>query len=239
MLSHRDVADLEWYFADRVENNSAPSIEEGSVSLDLFGGVPSGLGAQLDRAALFHRDSADERIPPAGGAEVLCEDSDGQLSRRWSAWPYMYVKKEQPSASGASPGVSFASESAETDKEADRRRARDARRQRLSARLGQLDSADFTALRGLYGGRGLYWANWTEAGQRRHRVWVLLPLTPLGKRELERSGQDANTWLHELANPRSLKPAWLDAAVDQAERLERRACAAWTKTRPRRTPEDE
>lgn len=234
MLSHHDVADLEWYFGLTFAE-AAPSLSEGGT---LFGGhVPSPLGAQLERAALFHTDSDGDTVPPAGSAEVLEEAEDGTLSRRWSAWPHMYVKKVAPAVSVPTVGA-LASESADPDED-DRRRHLNERRSRIASRLGQLEGDDYTALRGLYGERGLYWANREEAGQRRHRVWVLLPLTRLGRRELDKSGLDANTWLHALADPRGLRPKWLDAAVDQAERLERRATAAYAKTRTRRADDDD
>lgn len=235
MLSHHDVADLEWYFGLTFAG-SGPSLSEGGASL-LSCGTPSPLGAQLEKAALFHTDSAGDTVPAPGSATVLEEAEDGTLSRRWSAWPHMYVKKAAPAVSAPTVGA-LASESTDPDED-DRRRHLNERRARIASRLGQLEGDDYTTLRWLYGERGLYWANHVEANQRRHRVWVLLPLTRLGKRELERSGLDANTWLHQLADPKRLRPAWLDAAVDQAERLERHATAAYAKTRARRTDDDD
>lgn len=241
MIPHGDVSDLEWFFngADHEDNRS-----EG------LGGLAVGtasLGEQLERAAIFHRDSTGEVIPPSGGVhEVLHEDEEGRLHMLPTAWPWMYVKKPAPavpSALAPAPGTATerAPDRSQVAAQHQRQAERIDRRTRLRARLARVSSTTYDALRALYGARGLLWANDQPDPKARRpargRAWVLLPLTPRGQREREAAGSPpVDPWLRELSER---SPPWLDVALTQAERLHRDAARDWLKARKNTVHDDD
>lgn len=222
MLKPRDVVDLEWYFT------TLPVFSEGLVVASV-GHIESSLGAQLERAAVYHTDSDGDVIPSiGGGADVLHEGEDGRLTMRHSPWPYMYVKKEAPQASGSAVHLTGAPLHPETDPNVVESFDR---RSRLRFRLQQMPRELFRAMEALYGERGFSWANHSKG-----RVWVLIPLTTIGEREWKASSTPVDPWLHDLAKRSGL--TWLDGAINQAERMQRQAVQAWQKTKARRDDDD-
>ena len=215
-MTPHDVAELAFFFC----GSDSPHDPEG-FSADEH---PSGstFGAQLERAALIYRASDGHIVPPSGRiTEVLHLQPDGKYLPGHTLWPHALVKRAAPSGPASLPEPT-AREVAQAEEAHDRQTARRSRRDRIADRLGRLDSASYDVLRALYGSMGEQWLQ-TPKG----RIWAVLPLTQVGRKHMTGS---AAGWLVELAA--APRPKWLDAALNQAEQLERAAGRAWATTRP-------
>jgi hypothetical protein len=222
MITPHDASELAWWF-------TGSDYDLGGDHDGLAAGTPfhdgSSFGDQLERARLLYRDSEGHVVPPSGRiTDVLHLQPDGKYLPGHTLWPHALVKRAAPSGPAPTPEPT-AREVAQAEAAHERQQARRSRRDRIADRLGRLDGASYDVMRALYGSSGAQWLQ-TPRG----RIWAVLPLTELGGKHRPAALSPA-AWLVELAD--APRPRWLDAALNQAEALERAAGRAWAATRPR------
>lgn len=202
--------------------------------LELFfgpagGGGRSTFGPTLERQALRYQTS-DGRVVDTRRIRTVQRELAGsteehpRLAQVLTPWPWMPVKRE------------LAGSTEEDEEQLERQHRERQVVARVSRRLARLSPRARAVLELLYGDQGCRWAR-----ERWGRAWALVPCTVPAQRALERDTSDRSQKgrpapslppaerLAMLAHVQP-RPAWLDLALDLAERMAQGTFEEWRRT---------